>query len=65
MAPMSTKSKSYPTPNACSSIYIPGMWEPKVASRAVKVLSRTKFKHSVELEQGEVEAFLRRVSEKR
>ena len=49
----------------CVQFYIPGMWEPKVASRAVKVLSRTKFKHSVELEQGEVEAFLRRVSEKR
>lgn len=49
----------------CVQFFIPGMWEPKVASRAVKVLSRTKFKHSVELEQGEVEAFLRRVSVQR
>lgn len=46
----------------CVQFYVPGMWQPEIAAKAVRIRSRTKFKHALELEQGEIEAFLRRVS---
>lgn len=46
----------------CVQFYAPGMWDKSVYWKTVTVLSCTKFKHSEELADGEIEAFLSRVS---
>jgi hypothetical protein len=46
----------------CVQFYAPGMWDRSVYWKTLVVVSCTKFRHSQELADGEVEAFLARVS---
>lgn len=45
----------------CTQFFVPGMWDPDLSRKALRVVSRTKFSHSSDLAGGEVEAFLRQV----
>lgn len=46
----------------CVQFYVPGVWDDRLRPQMLRVLSRDKFKHSVELAAGDIEGFLRRVS---
>lgn len=42
----------------CIQFYVPGVWDEALARKAFRVRSRTKFKHSTDLADGNVEVFL-------
>ena len=42
----------------CVQFYVPGMSDKAMARKAVRVASRTKLKHSVDLANGDIEVFL-------
>jgi hypothetical protein len=46
----------------CVQFYVPGTWDERMRPRMLRVVSRAKFKHSAELEAGDIEGFLQRVS---
>ena len=43
----------------CTQFFIPGLWDPALSGKAIRVVSRTKFSHSADLADGDIDTFLR------
>jgi hypothetical protein len=46
----------------CVQFYVPGMSDKALARKALRVASRTKFKHSIDLANGDIDVFLARLT---